>query len=82
MKLQIDILSPAGTMYKGEAVIITLPGSKGSFSVLPNHAALISSLTEGEICIKENTDSTDEKRISIKGGFVEINKNTVSVCIK
>ena len=58
---------------------VTLPGTAGRFTVLPGHAPIISSLTEGDIEYLEG-----EKRLSvhIRSGFVEVQGDTVSACVE
>ncbi len=45
--MRLEIITPNGTFYSGEADSVTLPGTMGSFQVLRNHAPIISSLTKG-----------------------------------
>lgn len=56
---------------------VSLPGSKGPFMVLKNHAPLISSLDEGRIVFV--SDGVEEN-VDIRTGFVEIANNKVTVC--
>ena len=56
-----------------------LPGSKGRFEVLRDHAALISSLEKGQVIYRvgEKTES-----LGISSGFVEVNDNHVVACVE
>ena len=76
MKLQI--ISTDGIMFSGEATKVTLPGALGLFTILENHASLLSTLTKGEI---EYESEGKLSTIKISGGFVDVNNNAVSVCI-
>ena len=38
----LEIISSEQILFKGEVESVTLPGAKGSFTVLENHASLIS----------------------------------------
>lgn len=78
--MKLEILSPVRSLFKGEVDIITLPGTLGSFTVLKDHAPLISSLTEG--IVRYVTKDGQENEIMIKRGFVEVKQNDVSVCIE
>jgi F-type H+-transporting ATPase subunit epsilon len=53
------------------------PGSEGSFGILNNHAAMIATLTKGNIELIE--ESNNKQEFQIKGGVVEVNKNNVIV---
>ena len=64
---------------------MTVPGELGSFTVWENHAALISSLKEGELTARhKDMDGKTEKTETFKidGGFVEVRDNEVSVCVE
>ena len=77
--LDLVIVSPEKTLFKGEVSDVTLPGTKGIFMVLPKHAPLLSSLEKGTI---KYTTSEGEQLLEIAGGFVEVKKNEVSVCVE
>lgn len=78
-KLQLTIVSPEKKLFQGEVNQVTLPGVMGSFTILPQHAPIVSSLTRGKI-LYVTADGTSQN-LEIMGGFVEINDNNVSVCI-
>lgn len=76
MKLQI--ISTDGIIFEGEVKKVTLPGTVGLFTVLENHASLLSTLTKGVV---EYESEEGLQTLQIKGGFVDVNNNQVSVCI-
>lgn len=78
--MHLEIITPDESLFNGEVESVILPGSKGSFQVLKNHAALISSLTEGKIKYKEG--SGDENVILIRKGMVEVLRNNVIVLVE
>ncbi len=79
MKLmKLEIVTPEGTIYDGEAKQVTLPGSEGEFGVLPEHATLVSLLTTGVITI-EMPDST-KTDVAINAGYVKVSESKVT-CI-
>ena len=51
----------------------------GSFTVLKNHAPLISVLVKGNV--KYTTPDGNEKSLGIEGGIADVNNNVVSVCV-
>ena len=78
--LRLKIVSPERMEFNGEILSIIVPGTKGRFEVLENHAPIISSLEKG---IVEYTTSGNEKNtLVILGGFVEVQKNEVSLCVE
>ncbi len=77
--LNLVIVSPEKTLFKGSVADVTFPGTQGVFMVLPKHAPLLSSLEKGVI---KYTTSEGEQSLEITGGFVEVKKNEVSVCVE
>jgi F-type H+-transporting ATPase subunit epsilon len=74
--MQIDIITPDHLIFSGEAVSATFPGTDGSFQVLNNHAALISTLDRGKIVLKT---AEGEKNWEVDGGVVEVLNNKITV---
>lgn len=75
----LKIISADSTLFEGEVKAVHLPGTMGAFTVLKDHASLISTLTPGEI---RYTDAAgEEKSQSVAGGIVDVDSNIVSVCI-
>lgn len=77
--MTLEIISAHEVTFKGEATSVTLPGKLGSFTVLKNHAALISVLVAGNV--RYVTEGGEEKSLSIQGGIADVNNNVISVCI-
>jgi F-type H+-transporting ATPase subunit epsilon len=75
--LRLEIITPDRKLYEGEIQAIRVPGSKGSFTVLKNHAPLISTLEGGMIKITNVRKGIDE--IQVKGGIIEVKRNHVIV---
>jgi F-type H+-transporting ATPase subunit epsilon len=73
----LEIISPEKKIFSGEIINIQVPGSKGSFMILKNHAPIISSLDKGKISIL----SEDRKRIyfEVEGGVIEAKNNKIIV---
>jgi len=40
----LEIIAPDQNLYSGEVDLVQVPGSKGSFEILRNHAPIISTL--------------------------------------
>lgn len=75
----LKIVSTEKVVYHGEIESVTVPGTLGEFEILVDHAPLISSLEKG--CVKYKTKD-GEQCIDILGGFVEVKRNEVSVCVE
>lgn len=77
--LTLNIVSPERTVYSGAAEKVVVPGTLGQFEILENHAPLISSLDEGRI---RYVTADGECSFNAKGGFVEVKKNNVDICVE
>ncbi|MDE5807601.1 MAG: F0F1 ATP synthase subunit epsilon [Muribaculaceae bacterium] len=76
--MTLEIISAHEITFKGEVESVTLPGQLGSFTVLRNHAALISVLTAGNV---DYMAKGERHSIPIRGGIADVNNNVISVCI-
>jgi F-type H+-transporting ATPase subunit epsilon len=77
-KIEVEVITPSRSVYKGLVYSVTLPGTKGNFQVLYNHAPLLSSLEIGKVKIMESEGSTAEI-FATGGGTVEVLNNKVLV---
>ncbi len=73
----LTVLTPEKTLMEVGVSKVSLPGSKGRFMVLKDHAPIISSLSEGDLVY---TSGNVEGRVAIRAGFVEVNRNRITVC--
>ena len=73
--LKLKIVSPERVEFEGEVQCVKVPGTRGEFEILNNHAPVISSLQKGLVAY-------DGKELPILGGFVEVQKNEVSLCVE
>lgn len=73
--LQLKIVSPEKVEFTGEVERVLVPGLQGQFEILSNHAPIISILQKGVV-------EYDKEQLPILGGFVEVQKNVVSLCIE
>lgn len=73
--LQLKIVSPEKIEFTGEVERVLVPGLQGQFEILNNHAPIISILQKGVV-------EYDNEQLPILGGFVEVQKNVVSLCVE
>ena len=78
--LQLKIVSPEKVEFDGEVISVMVPGTKGNFEILVDHAPIISSLERGIVKFTQTSGEVNE--LTILGGFVEVQKNVVSVCVE
>jgi F-type H+-transporting ATPase subunit epsilon len=77
--LQLKIVSPEKIEYDGVVESVLVPGSMGQFEILDNHAPIISTLQKGVV---EYATQEGKVSLNILGGFVEVQKNLVSLCVE
>ena len=89
----LEIVTPEAVLYKGNVSIITLPGAKGSFQILKNHAPIVALLEKGTITFTESeapkvfakeyfpeeSKAKGEHTLSITGRVVEQKDNKIIV---
>ena len=71
--LKLKIVSPERIEFTGVVESVKVPGTMGNFEILNNHAPIISTLQKGIV-------EYNGKQLPILGGFVEVQKNEVSIC--
>ena len=70
--MQVEIATPEGILFSGEADSIAAPGVIGGMGILNDHAPLLSSLSEGKVRI-------DQKEIETKKGFLKVGDNRIII---
>jgi F-type H+-transporting ATPase subunit epsilon len=75
--MQLEILTPSQNVFSGKVKLVKVPGSNGSFEMMNNHAAIISTLIEGELKVISESGETLSYKIS--GGVVEVKDNKAVV---
>ena len=76
-ELDLEIISPEKKVYSGKVKSVTIPGTKGNFQVLFNHAPLISTIEIGIIKLDLSDDST--RVFTTSGGSAEVLDNKVLI---
>lgn len=76
-ELYLEIITPSKIGFKGNVTSVTVPGTKGNFQVLINHAPIISSLEIGEIKIVEQDNKT--VHFATSGGTIEVSNNNIII---
>jgi len=77
--LKLKIVSPEKILFDGEVKMVKVPGVVGEFEILNNHAPIVSALQKGEV---EYETAEGRTQFAIVGGFVEVLKNNVSLCVE
>lgn len=77
--IKLHILSPEGTLLDAGVSLVTLPGVAGPFTVLKDHAALVTALVAGSI---RYIQGEQEEFLSIRDGFAQVKDNQVTCCVE
>lgn len=75
--LELEIISPEKKVFSDKIASVTIPGTKGNFQVLYNHAPLISTLEVG--IIKVILSDNSNRIFTTSGGSVEVLENKVLI---
>jgi F-type H+-transporting ATPase subunit epsilon len=73
----LEIIAPDQKLYSGEVDLVQVPGSKGSFEILRNHAPIISTLEQGKIKIVDQKGAVSF--FDVDGGVIEAKNNKIIV---
>jgi len=73
--MKIEIITPDKKVYEGDIKSVRVPGKKGSFQVLKDHAPIISTLERGSV-IMVDQDGADTV-YEISGGVIEVKANKI-----
>ncbi len=86
----LEIVTPEATLFSGEVESVSVPGVKGEFQMLKDHAPIISLLKPGyvkiygEIELEEEVQDKFEKQnkgtwLAINSGTIELKDNKIIV---
>ncbi len=75
--MNLQIITPDKKVFDDEVIQVQVPGSKGSFQILNNHAPIISTLENGKIKIIDTNNKT--LTVSINGGVIEVKNNKIII---
>ena len=76
----VEIITPEKKLFAGETSMVRVPGTKGSFQILNNHAPIVSTLEEGIIYVRKING--EEISFEIKSGLVECKKNKIIILVE
>jgi F-type H+-transporting ATPase subunit epsilon len=76
MPIQCDVVSQDRALFSGPADMVIAPGSEGEMGILPNHAPLLTNLSNGVLRVRH---SGREEVFVISGGVMEVRPTVVTV---
>jgi F-type H+-transporting ATPase subunit epsilon len=73
--MKIEIITPEKKVFEGEIKSVRVPGKKGSFQVLKDHAPIVSTLENGPVIMVDMDGN--ESIYEINGGVIEVKANRI-----
>jgi F-type H+-transporting ATPase subunit epsilon len=73
--MKIEIITPDRKVFEGDIKSVRVPGKKGSFQVLKDHAPIVSTLENGPVIMVDQTGT--ELRYKINSGVIEVKMNKI-----
>jgi F-type H+-transporting ATPase subunit epsilon len=73
--MKIEIITPDKKVFEGDVKSVRVPGKKGSFQVLKDHAPIVSTLENGPVIMIDQAGN--ETRYEINGGVIEVKMNKI-----
>ncbi|MBN2815112.1 MAG: F0F1 ATP synthase subunit epsilon [Campylobacterales bacterium] len=77
---KLEILTPNGMIYNGQALSVVLPGEEGEFGVLAGHASLTTLLEAGVVDVEKDDKSVEA--IVINWGVVQVDEEKVIILVE
>ncbi len=74
--LRLEIVTPDAIVYSEDVDMVTLPSVEGELGILPEHVALMTQLTPGEIIVRR---SGQDEFLAVGEGLVEVTGKRVSI---
>jgi F-type H+-transporting ATPase subunit epsilon len=80
--LEVDIITPAGVIDRGQAGFVSAMGAGGELGILPGHASLVSRLGIGEVRVhRDEFGGSDRDYYAVKGGILQVEKDHVTLLV-
>ncbi len=79
--LDVEIVTPDGSVLRDRARMIVVPGAEGELGVLPRHAPLIAELNPGETRVRLVADESQFQRFATGAGYFKVQGDTAVVLV-
>jgi F-type H+-transporting ATPase subunit epsilon len=78
--LKLEIVTPERVVFSGKIISVNVPGASGRFTILKQHAPIVSELKHGTIEVLN--DLSKELTFECNSGVIECNSNNVIILIE
>ncbi|MGB8278596.1 MAG: F0F1 ATP synthase subunit epsilon [Methylovirgula sp.] len=72
-----ELVSPEKLLFTGEVEAVVVPGTEGEFTVLKDHAPVMSVLKPGIVEI--DATATTKTRLFVRGGFADVSPKGLTI---
>ncbi len=72
-----ELVSPEQLLFSGEVESVVVPGMEGQFTVLKDHAPVMTTLKPGVVEVEES--ASKKRRVFVRGGFADIASTGLTV---
>jgi F-type H+-transporting ATPase subunit epsilon len=79
--LDVEIVTPDGSVLKDRARMLVVPGAEGELGVLPRHAPLIAALDPGETRVRLASDESQFQRYATGAGYFKVQGDAAVVLV-
>lgn len=77
-KVNLEVVTPSGSVAEAQADIVVAPGIEGEFGVLPGHINFLSGILPGEL---RYTNDGKTEYMAVTSGFAEVSNDKVSILV-
>lgn len=76
-KYHLRITTPAGNVFDGEAVRLSVRGVMGDLAIMAGHIPFVTALEDGEVKVYLSDDKL--QKFDCKGGVLTVSKDIVQI---
>jgi len=76
----VEIITPEKKLFSGDATMVRVPGTNGSFQLLNSHASIVSTLESGVVTIRK--PEGEELAFDIQSGLLECKNNKIIILVE
>ena len=76
MPLEVELVTPERILLQAQADELNVPGELGYLGILPGHTALLTTLGEGELMIRQGST---QRFLAVFWGYMEVNDDKVTI---
>ncbi len=72
-----ELVSPEKLLFSGEVEAVVVPGADGQFTVMKDHAPVMTTMRPGVVDVNESASKT--MRLFVRGGFADVSTKGLTI---